>query len=699
MDIRQPKTENPDTADAHTLRAEQVRLLYATAPAALAGTLVCVATLGAVEWDVSPRGPLLAWLTFMAVVMALRYALVRLFQQASIERQADPLWQRLFLAGTALAGLGWGSTMPFLWPTASVPHQVFLVFMLGGITAGATSALSARFEAFACLVSPIAVSVTAHFFLSSESLSAAMATMLLFYTAVMVAIATRIHETTTRSLSLQFENAGLLEQTAAQARQQQQAAEALRRSEERFRALYDDVPAMYFTIAPDGAVLSVNRFGAEYLDYTPDELIGGPVSVVIHPDDWTTVREQLTAALRQPDRLAHWEFRKVRKDGSLLWVKETVRIVERPDGAVALIVCEDITRRKQAEERLTATMQHLETLIETSPLAIISLDGTGERVTRWNRGAEAMFGWAAEEVLGRPLPVIPPGLEDESETLWEQALRDGFLRGVELQRQRKDGRLVTISLWGAAVKDAQGRMIDAFSIIEDITERKRVATALQHSERALRRALKEREQLSRNLHDNIIQSIYAIGFTLEECQRLVARVPEDAERKMQQVIAALNRVIREVRGYLAPPAEESETLSAAELTASLENLGGLMEQANGIRFHFSIDPVATDTLTPAQRAQVLYVAQEAMSNSLRHSGAALTRVSLIRTPGGVRLEICDNGIGFALQQIGRAAGGLQNIHARAQKIGAHLDIRSQQALGTVISMEVPRESYAHTRKI
>ena len=100
------------------------------------------------------------------------------------------------------------------------------------------------------------------------------------------------------------------------------AEKALRESEERYRALYEDNPSMYFTMDAEGTVLSVNSFGAEQLGYTVEELVGQPVLKVFHPDDKETVREQFTACLQSPMEVARWEFRKVRKDGSVLWVKE-----------------------------------------------------------------------------------------------------------------------------------------------------------------------------------------------------------------------------------------------------------------------------------------------------------------------------------------------------------------------------------------
>jgi PAS domain S-box-containing protein len=140
------------------------------------------------------------------------------------------------------------------------------------------------------------------------------------------------------------------------------AETALRHSEERYRALYENNPSMYFTVDAAGKVLSVNRFGAEQLGYTVAELVGQPVLNVFHPEDKTEVLQQLQQCLQNPARVFHWEFRKIRKNGTLLWVKEHAHAVRNDRGnTVVLIVCEDITEHKRVElalhesEKLAAT--------------------------------------------------------------------------------------------------------------------------------------------------------------------------------------------------------------------------------------------------------------------------------------------------------------------------------------------------------
>ena len=137
--------------------------------------------------------------------------------------------------------------------------------------------------------------------------------------------------------------------------------EALHASEERFRALYDHNPSMFFTVDTKGIVLSVNKFGAEQLGYTVNELIGIPVFNLFFEADRMTAVNQFKKFVNGAPPIAHWEIRKVHRSGSVLWVKETARIVKGiDDDLVILIVCENITDRKQAELELRKAHAGLE---------------------------------------------------------------------------------------------------------------------------------------------------------------------------------------------------------------------------------------------------------------------------------------------------------------------------------------------------
>jgi len=133
----------------------------------------------------------------------------------------------------------------------------------------------------------------------------------------------------------------------------QSRTEELRESEERYRALYEDNPTMYFTVDPAGEVLAVNRFGAEQLGYTVEELLGQSVLKIFYEEDKAKAQAQLGVCLQHAEKMLTWELRKMRKDGSMLWVREAARATRDANGNdVVLIVCEDITTRKRLEEEI-----------------------------------------------------------------------------------------------------------------------------------------------------------------------------------------------------------------------------------------------------------------------------------------------------------------------------------------------------------
>ena len=148
------------------------------------------------------------------------------------------------------------------------------------------------------------------------------------------------------------------------------AVKALQESEERYRTLYEDNPSMYFTVAQDGELLSVNQFGAQQLGYSVGELIGQPVIGIFLEDDKPLVQEHFNDCLQNPMKLFNWELRKQKKDGKVLWVRETARAIKSQDEeTVVLIVCEDITERKLTENRLRESeVKRIETLHQSDEL-------------------------------------------------------------------------------------------------------------------------------------------------------------------------------------------------------------------------------------------------------------------------------------------------------------------------------------------
>ena len=131
-------------------------------------------------------------------------------------------------------------------------------------------------------------------------------------------------------------------------------------SEERFQGLYDNSPDMYFTVAEDGAIISVNQFGADYLGYSKDWLIGQPIWNLIHAEDLTFVREQFLLAFEDEPGESKLEFRMLRRDGTVLWVHERTRLFPRTDATPAelRVVCRDVTDAHDLSQELSYQATH-----------------------------------------------------------------------------------------------------------------------------------------------------------------------------------------------------------------------------------------------------------------------------------------------------------------------------------------------------
>ncbi len=304
--------------------------------------------------------------------------------------------------------------------------------------------------------------------------------------------------------------------------------------------------------------------------------------------------------------------------------------------------------RQQTEtirQREAALTEHYRELFENAHDIIFTHDQDG-KLASLNKAGEEILGYTREEAAGFNFEqLIAPGQQGSFRALLHQ-LKDGLPSAhCELEMRAKDGRRVVLRVnlrlqqWSGKPR-VQG-------IAWDVTERKRAEEALQESERRLRRSLAEREQLGRDLHDGIIQSIYAIGLGLQECRNLIKQDPALAEARLTRAIADSNAVIRDVRNFIV--GMEPEALKGSEFQTALQSLVSTLSTGESARFLFDIEPQAAELLNARQAAHLLQIAREAMSNSLRHAQAKTTSVSLKSQNGCLRLEVSDDGVGFERQ--------------------------------------------------
>ncbi|HMD89903.1 MAG TPA: GAF domain-containing sensor histidine kinase [Anaerolineaceae bacterium] len=219
-----------------------------------------------------------------------------------------------------------------------------------------------------------------------------------------------------------------------------------------------------------------------------------------------------------------------------------------------------------------------------------------------------------------------------------------------------------------------------------------VSTAIENIDLNLQQrrlaVLEERERIGMDLHDGIIQSIYAVGLTLEHARLLMNEDPQQAHQRIEQAVSDLNSTIRDIRAYildLRPRHMHDENL-----------MQGLQRLVNEFRANTLVEvrlegpPDGLEKMPEAQAGALFHICQEALANIAKHARAHHVEVALWSVADRALLEIRDDGRGFDLNKVKQTLGhGLSNMQTRAHNAGGDIDISSEPDEGTVVLAWVP----------
>ena len=220
----------------------------------------------------------------------------------------------------------------------------------------------------------------------------------------------------------------------------------------------------------DGIIKTWNPGAKRLFGYTAEEVIGKPITLLI-PIDCHREEFDILSRIRRGECIDHYETVRQRKDGSLIEISVTVSPIKNAEGKIigASKIARDITERRRTEQ-LT---RRLASIVESSDDAIVSKDLDGI-IKTWNPGAERLFGYTAEEVIGKPITLlIPIDRHDEEPDILSRIRRGERIDHYETVRRRKDGSMVEVSITVSPIKNAEGTIIGASKIARDITERRR----------------------------------------------------------------------------------------------------------------------------------------------------------------------------------------------------------------------------------
>ena len=492
------------------------------------------------------------------------------------------------------------------------------------------------------------------------------------------------------------------------------AEEALRESEERFRALFEDAPLPYQSLDEHGRFLELNRTWLATLGYERREVLGRGFWEFTAGVDQAEFAAGF-ARTRESGVIDEVEFTLRRKDGTTLLASFTGRVQRDAAGDFLRTHCIfiDITARRQAEQRLRLLSQAVEQSSEG--IGITDLAG---RLVFVNRSLAAMHGHSVEELLGRHVSVFhAPDTTGAIEAASEQLLRTGSFSSEFIHR-RVDGSSFPVDVNSCLLHDEAGNPAGQVGVIRDITERRRMERELEASRRELEERVRlrteelllaservrtltrmliraqesERQRVARDLHDNVAQDLSSLKLA---CETLLDDEPGASEalrRKRAELLRSIQGVIdsvRELSQGLHPSGLEHFGLARAVARQCEE-----FERQRGVAVDFFAAGVDALKLDPQTTITLYRLVQEALNNAGRHARAAQVSVRLVASHPNLILRVEDDGVGFdprrrEAEAFAEKRMGLSGMRERAGLLGGHLDIQSRPGRGTRIVITIP----------
>jgi PAS domain S-box-containing protein len=374
------------------------------------------------------------------------------------------------------------------------------------------------------------------------------------------------------------------------------------------------------------------------------------------------------------------DYRMIAADGRVVWFHDVVHVVRGPAGPEKLQgFLLDVTERNHAAEEHA----RLAAIVESSNDAIIgeTLEGL---ITSWNQSAERIYGYTSDEVLGRSVRMlVPRERAEEVQQILAEMKRGDIIEQFETVRVRKDGRPIHVSLVVSPIRSAQGKIIGASAIARDITERKQLeAEVLQISER-------EQQRIARDLHDGLGQLLSGTVHLANVLQLELAEQAQPEASEALRITELLNQAVAETRSLargLFPVRPEANGLMVA-----LEDLAARTREL--FKVACSLQCRKPVLIRDNAVATHLYrIAQEAVTNALKHGRARRIQLALHASPERIVLSVRDDGVGFASVSPSRRGMGIRIMKYRAGMLGGTLSIDDRAGHGVKLVCSVHRRA-------
>jgi PAS domain S-box-containing protein len=450
---------------------------------------------------------------------------------------------------------------------------------------------------------------------------------------------------------------------------------SLAASEEKYRQLFATVADGILLIdAETRRFLEVNEAAILLYGYTREEFLG------LRLDDVTTEPADTQASFQLC--LANGSFRiplryHRKQDGTVFPVEISASAFAVNGRRMVCGLVRDISLRKRAEEILTRRERELADFFADAPLGMLWVAPDG-RILRVNQTQAAMLGEPPEEMFGRPVTALfaQPVLGGE---LLERLARGATVQNARFRWRHKSGRSREVLV------DANGqfedqRLVQTRWFVRDITR------SLELEREILNISEREQRRFGQDLHDDLCQQLVGIEFLT---QRLGAKLQAHGDGVAKQAVEIANLVksaltqTRDLARGLSPVG-----LKPAGLEDALRELAVRTRKVFGVRC--LLHCARAVTIPDPDLANHLYrIAQEAVSNSVKHSGATRISIELSNGANELELRVTDNGTGFHLKRSNRSGMGLRTMNHRAEVIGGTLAVEQRRAGGVTVTCRVP----------
>jgi PAS domain S-box-containing protein len=329
-------------------------------------------------------------------------------------------------------------------------------------------------------------------------------------------------------------------------------------------------------------------------------------------------------------------------------------------------------------------------VIDAAPDGILIVDAGG-RILLANRQASEQFGYDHDQLVGLGVDdLLPEAIRSAHAQHRQDYSNEPRVRpmgvGLLLQAARADGSEFPVEISLSPLHGSEGLLVVA--VVRDISARLAADERLRASETALRDAEQavaigeDRERIARDLHDTVIQRLFASGLQL---QAVMGRVDDqDVRDRIDTIVDGLDDTIRELRTAifaLQPSSDRDEGGLRGELLAVVDEAAGSL--GFGPRLQFD-GPV--ETIDPPVRDHVVPVVREALSNVARHARARSVRV-IVESGDQVRVSVADDGVGMPEEVLG--GHGLRNLAERAREVGGSLQVERRPEGGSLLVWQAP----------